>query len=170
MEPEESQLRQLAVLAGVGSLLEEHRFDYWLFGGWAVDFRVGVVTRRHTDVDLAVWGDDAEAVHSLLTSNGWEHAPAAGEDGGTGYERRGVRLELTFLASIEGGGVFIVLRDRNVLWSESSLGDEVLELNGARARVVPLELLMRGKSRPRDDPEEAEIDRKDFKTLSRLVT
>ena len=117
-----------------------------------------------------MWGDDVEAIHSLLLSNGWEHAPADDEDGGTGYERRGVRLELTVLAKNEAGEVFIVLRERNVLWSASSLGDDVRVLDGTRARVVPLELLMRGKSRPRDDPGEAEIDRRDFETLSRLVT
>ena len=170
MEAVDSQVQQLAALADVSSLLDQHGFDYWLFGGWAVDFHVGAVTRRHTDVDLAVWADDAEAIHSVITSHGWEHEPAAGEDGGTGYERRGVRVELTYLASNDDGAVFIVLRDRDVLWSERSLGDDARELDGTRARVLPLELLRRGKSTPRDDPEEAEIDRKDFETLSRLVT
>jgi hypothetical protein len=166
----DSRVQQLAALADAGSLLDEHGLDYWLFGGWAVDFHVGGVTRRHTDVDLAVWADDAEAIHSLITSNGWEHKPAADEDGGTGYERRGVRLELTYLATDDDGAVYVVLRDRKVLWSECSLGDNVLELDATGARVLPLELLLRGKSRPRDDPEEAEIDRKDFERLSRLGT
>lgn len=170
VEPIESQDQQLAALAAVGSLLDEHHFDYWLFGGWAVDFHAGTVTRRHTDIDLAVWVNDAEAIHSVLASNGWEHAPAADEDGGTGYLLRGVRLELTYLADSDDGEVFVVLRDRNVLWSESPLGGDILPLDGTRARVVPLELLIRGKSSPRDDPEEAEIDRKDFETLSRLTT
>lgn len=166
----DAQDQQLAALAAVGSLLDENGFDYWLFGGWAVDFHAGTVTRRHTDIDVAVWADDAEAIHSVLTSNGWAHEPAADEDGGTGYDLRGLRLELTYLANSEDGEVFIVLRDRNVLWSESPLGGGVLALDGTRARVVPLELLIRGKSSPRDDPEEAEIDRKDFETLSRLIT
>ena len=170
MEPVDSQVQQLAALADVGSLLDARRLDYWLFGGWAVDFHVGTVTRRHSDVDLAVWADDVETIHSAITSSGWEHVPADDEDGGTGYELRGVRLELTYLVNNEDGEVFIVLRDRNVPWSKSSLGDDVLELDGTRARVLPLELVMRGKSRPRDDPEEAEIDRKDFEILSRLVT
>ncbi len=166
----DQQDQQLAALAAVSSLLDERRFDYWLFGGWAVDFHAGAVTRRHTDIDLAVWANDAESIHSVLTSNDWEHTPDAEEDGGTGYEVGGVRLELTYLTNSEDGRIFIVLRDRSVLWSESALGDDVLALAGTRARVVPLELLLRGKSSPRDDPEEAEIDRKDFETLSRLMT
>ena len=61
-EPPVSQLadRQLAALAQVASLLDSNGFDHWLFGGWAVDFRVGAVTRSHDDVDLAVWADDRD--------------------------------------------------------------------------------------------------------------
>ena len=53
-----SEAEQLAALAGIHELLEEEEIDYWLFGGWAVDFRAGVVTRAHDDLDLAVWQKD----------------------------------------------------------------------------------------------------------------
>ena len=160
--------RQIAALAEVASLFDSRGFDHWLFGGWAVDFHVGAVTRSHGDIDVAVWGDDAEAIHSALRANGWEHTPAADEDGGTGYARDGVRVELTYLARSESGEVFVVLRDRNVLWTECPLGDGVLGLNGAYIRVIPLALLKDGKSRSRDDPAEAALDRADFDALSRL--
>ena len=161
--------RQIAALAGVAALLDSGDFDHWLFGGWAVDFHVGAVTRSHDDIDLAVWADDAEAIHSVLGANGWEHRPAADEDGGTGYTRDGVRVELTYLARGESWEVFVVLRDRNVLWAECPLGDGVLRLHGAHIRVIPLELLKAGKSRPRDDLNEAAVDRADFDALSRLA-
>ena len=89
---------------------------------------------------------------------------------GTGYDRHGVRVELTYLAKGEAGEVFIALRDENVLWSDYPLGDEVLDLQGAHMRVIPLDLLKRGKARPRDDPAEAAIDRADSDALSRLGT
>jgi len=162
-------VRQLEALADVGSLLGQRPFDYWLFGGWAVDFHVGAVTRSHGDIDLAVWAEEAEAIRSALTSSGWKHKPESDEDGGTGYERDGIRVELTYLVAGERDGVFIALRERNVLWSDRPLGGDVLELGGVRARVVPLELLRRGKSKPRDDLDDAEIDRADFAVLSRLV-
>jgi hypothetical protein len=161
--------RQLATLSDVASLLDSGGFDHWLFGGWAVDFHVGAVTRSHGDIDLAVWADDTEAIHSALGASGWEHSPAEDEDGGTGYARNGVRLELTYLGRDANGAVFIALRDRNVLWTERPLGDAVLALHGAHIRVIPLELLKDGKSRPRDDPDEAAADRADFEALSRLV-
>jgi aminoglycoside-2''-adenylyltransferase len=161
--------QQLALLADVGTVLNAQGIEHWLFGGWAVDFYVGAVTRAHSDIDLAVWADDAHAIQSALRSNGWKHAPDPDEDGGTGYELRGVRLEVTYLEGGKNGEVFVALRDRHVLWSESPLGDDVLALDGVRARVIPLDLLKRGKSRPRDDPQEAEVDRADFAALARLT-
>ena len=76
---------QLAALAEIGELLDEAGLDYWLFGGWAVDFHLGAVTREHDDVDFAVWLHDAEAIASLLETHAWRHNPYPDEDGGTGY-------------------------------------------------------------------------------------
>jgi hypothetical protein len=160
---------QLRALADVGEALDRRGFDYWLFGGWAVDFHVGTVTREHEDVDLAVWLDDAEAVGSLLLAHAWEHRPHPGEDCGTGYERGHVRVELTYLAADNTGRVFIPLRDQKVLWSQEPLGDEMRELFGVRARVIPLALLKAGKGSSRDDRDEATKDRADFEVLSRFT-
>jgi hypothetical protein len=159
---------QLSALTDVGELLDRSGFDYWLFGGWAVDFHVGTVTREHDDIDLAVWLHDADAVGALLQAHAWQHKPHPGEDGGSGYERGRVRLELTFLASDETGEIIIPLRERNALFSHEPLGNDIRELLGVRARVIPLALLRAGKSSARHDHEEAAKDRADFEALSRL--
>ena len=48
---------------------------YWLFGGWAVDFHAGRITRPHDDIDIAVWLEDVPRIAELLTNAGWIHAP-----------------------------------------------------------------------------------------------
>jgi hypothetical protein len=101
---------QLAALASVIEALTDRGIDYWLFGGWAVDFYAGKVTRLHDDVDLAVWLEDHDHVAELLASSGWKHAPHPEEDGGTGYEHGAVRLELTFLLRGDDGAILIPLR------------------------------------------------------------
>jgi len=159
---------QLAALAEVAKLLDRSGLNYWLFGGWAVDFHVGTVTRDHEDIDLAVWLDDAGAVESLLRAHAWQHKPHPGEDGGTGYERGPVRLELTYLTCDETLRVFVPLREHSVLWSEDPLGNEVRELLSVRARVLPLALLRSDKSLPRPEPDDAAKDRADFEALARL--
>jgi len=158
---------QLSALARVGDLLEDAGIAYWLFGGWAVDFYVGSVTRAHDDLDIAVWLVDLPRIGQLLDDDGWRHAPLDDEDGGTGYERGAVRLELTYLVRDADGRIFTPLRDGQAPWSEQALADDVAELQG-RARLVALIPLMHGKSTPRDDPEDAAKDRADFRQLSRL--
>ena len=159
-------MQQLHALGEVAALLDGRGIDYWLFGGWAVDFHVGRVTREHDDVDLAVWHEDEESIVSLLHANGWRHAPEPDEDGGTGYERDGVRLELTRLVPDGSGRVLIPLRAGPVVFSEEPLGNDARELLGVSARVIPLALLRDGKSRPRDDHDDAVKDRADFDALS----
>jgi dihydrofolate reductase len=160
--------RQLAALAAVDALFERAGLAYWLFGGWAVDFYAGSITRPHSDVDIAVWLDDRSRIAALLDEDAWRHAPEPDQDGGTGYERAGVRLELTFLVRRDGGLVVTPLRTLDAVWPEGGFGDEVGELEGVRARLIGLEALTRGKSTPREDPIEAARDRADFDVLSGL--
>ena len=167
---EELTSQQLSALARVCEQLEEAGIAYWLFGGWAVDFYVGSVTRAHDDVDLAVWLADLPRIAELLRDDGWRHAPLDDEDGGTGYERGPVRLELTYLVRDGHGRIVTPLRHRRAEWAENALASDVGELRGVRSRLIGLAALRRGKSSPRDDPEEAAKDRADFRQLSRLGT
>jgi hypothetical protein len=155
-------------LAELGSLLDRYELEYWLFGGWAVDFHIGAVTLEHDDIDLAVRLDEAQAIAALLEAEGWRHAPTGDEDGGIGYERGRVRLELTYLTTDDTGRVFVPLRRRRVLCSEEPLGSAERELLGVRSRVLSLALLRQGKSSARDDPDEAAKDRADLDALSSL--
>jgi len=162
--------QQLSALAEIGNILDLSGFQYWLFGGWGVDFHVGAVTREHDDIDLAVWLDQAEAIGALLQAEGWRHAATSEEDGGIGYERGRVRLELTYLTSDDAGRVFIPLRQQSVLFSENPLGNQECDLLGVRSRVLGLALLKSGKSSARDDPDDAAKDRADFRMLSSMPT
>ena len=156
---------QLAALASIVGALDHHGVEYWLFGGWAVDFHVGRVTRAHEDIDLAVWMQDHDRVDRLLASDGWTHAPEEGEDGYTGYERGGVRLELAFLARDEGGAVYTPLEDGRGSWPEGTFGDDVAGLEGVRARVIGRSALRADKAQTHDDPRVAAKDRADLQTL-----
>ncbi len=148
-------------------LLEDAGIDYWLFGGWAVDFYVGSLTRDHDDVDLAIWLEDHPRIARLLESDGWCHAPFPDEDGGTGYERFGVRLELTFLERRRDGTVTIPMRAGPVV-PHLGLSDDVRELSGVRSRVITLQSLMRGKSVARGDARDAAKDRADLERLAAI--
>jgi Aminoglycoside-2''-adenylyltransferase len=156
---------QLAALASIHELLEAGGIDYWLFGGWAVDFHAGNVSRPHDDLDLAVWSKDHDRIAALLATDGWSHAPEEGEDGYTGYERGDVRLELAFLARDTNGAIYTPLEEGRGTWPEGSFGDHVAELRGVHARVIGFEALRVEKSAVHDDPHVAAKDRGDLATL-----
>jgi hypothetical protein len=159
---------QLAALRRLHELLQRHGIAYWLFGGWAVDFHAGSVSRAHDDLDLAVWQSDHSQIAALLAADGWTHAPQADEDGWTTYERGPIRVEIAFLARDDDGTVYTPLRDGRGTWPKGAFGDDVAELHGTRARIVSLAALRADKAEAHDDPKVAAKDRADFETLSRL--
>lgn len=163
-----SAAEQVTALARVHELLVRDGIEYWVFGGWAVDFHAGSVTRPHDDLDIAVWLEDHDRIATLLAADGWKHAPEEGEDGYTGYERGAVRLELAFLARGEKGLVYTPLREGRGAWPDGSFEDDVAELRGVRARVISLSALKADKSETRDDSAVAAKDRADLATLSRF--
>jgi hypothetical protein len=160
---------QLAALARLDGVLAKHKIPYWLFGGWAVDFHAGSVTRSHDDLDIAVWSKDHERIAELLTTDGWQQTPDEGEDGYTAYTRGAVRLELAFLARDQAGTIYTPLREGRASWPEGAFEDDVAELAGARACVITLAALKAEKSQDRDDPVVAAKDSADIATLSRLT-
>jgi Aminoglycoside-2''-adenylyltransferase len=159
---------QLQSIGWLQALFAEQGIDYWLFGGWAVDFHVGRVTRDHGDVDVAVWQADLDRIRVLLEAQGRVHAGEPGEDGYTGYERRGIRLELAFLACDEAGTVYTPLLEGRGDWPVGSFGDTQAEVDGVRARVVGLASLIEDKSGPRHDPAVLAKDRADVALLTSL--
>jgi hypothetical protein len=160
--------KQLAALGRIDELLAGQGIEYWLFGGWAVDFHAGAVTRAHDDLDLAVWRKDLDQIGALLTADGWKHVPAATEDGYTTYDNGAVLLEVAFLARGEDGRVFTPLRDGRADWPDEAFEHDVAELLGVRARVISLHALKADKAEIRDDATVAAKDRADSTTLSRL--
>src|SRR6266700_3678245 len=66
---------QLAAFRRVQDALSAHEIEYWLFGGWAVDFYAGRITREHDDVDIAVWLNDHERIAELLATTAGDMRP-----------------------------------------------------------------------------------------------
>jgi len=163
-----SEAEQLAALARLHDLLAERGIEYWLFGGWAVDFHAGSVTRAHADLDIAVWLRDQDRIEGLLAADGWKHAPVDSEDGYKGYARGAVRLELAFLERGALARVYTSLRHGRAAWPPQTFEDDVAELHGVRARIISLAALKAEKSETRGDPLVAAKDRADSTTLAGL--
>ena len=160
--------RQLAPIGSVSSALGHAGVDYWLFGGWAVDFCAARVTRDHDDVDFVVWQKDHAIIDAVLTDGGWEHTAVENDVIGAGYTANGVLLELTLVVSDESGAVVLPLPDGPFVWATQPFAGERRALAGVASTTLPLSLLAAGKSTPRDDPADAARDRADFQALSQV--
>jgi hypothetical protein len=164
-----SSREQLEALSQLHQLLRMLDIDYWVFGGWAVDLHAGRVTREHGDLDVAAWSIDRDRIDAVLVSDGWEHTPAAGEDGYTAYERRGVRIDLAWLVVAEDGTVYTPLREGRGTWPEGAFGDDVGEVEATQARVIGLAALDLDKSQDHGDERAAAKDRVDREVLAPLL-
>ena len=158
---------QLAAIESLDQALRAAGLDYWLFGGWAVDFWVGRVTRDHNDIDAAAWRRDYEKIRAALLKAGWRHTPMEDDVVGTRYSWRSTELELTFVEDRDGA-IVVPIPEREVVWTAEPFGDDERSLSGVRARVVPLELLRDGKQRAREAPAEAAKDVADRAALTEV--
>lgn len=156
---------QLIHLAKLHDAFDRAGVDYWLFGGWAVDFHVGRVTREHADIDIAIWHADLTRVAGILAALGWTHTPDRDESGYTAFQHGDVRLEAAYLARDEHGDVYTPPDDGRGEWPANSFEHDVGTLGGVRARIVSRASLIADKSTPRADASVAAKDRIDVANL-----
>jgi hypothetical protein len=62
---------QWQLITEVNHLFTQANIDFWLRGGWALDFLLGEVTREHSDIDFVTWKKHAATVKQLLSDNGY---------------------------------------------------------------------------------------------------
>lgn len=101
----------------------------------------------------------------MLAADGWRHAPEPDEDGGTGYERERVRVELTFLVRDADGRICIRLSAGSFPFAGGAFETEALDLEGVRCPVVGQSALVAMKSGRRGDPGDQAKDAIDLATL-----
>ena len=165
-ERSERASEQLEAIASLDAALGSARIEYWLFGGWAVDFWVGRVTREHDDIDAAAWRRDYDAIKRALVDTGWRHTPVENEVVGTRYTRGSAQVEFTFVEARDDGAVVIPIPEHEIVWTTEPFGEERRVLHDVGARTIPLGVLLSGKQMTRDKPDEAAKDRADVQALA----
>lgn len=165
-----SERKQLAALDDLHRCFEAEGVEYWLFGGWAVDFHAGTLTRPHGDLDLAIWLRDFPRIAQVLQNDGWTHEPEGAQDGGAAFTRGAVSVELAFLQRDDADSepYTPLANAERAAWAAGAFGRDVLTLCGVRARVITLAALREEKAGSHDDPVTAAKDRQDRATLARL--
>jgi Aminoglycoside-2''-adenylyltransferase len=139
-------MTQLDEIRGLDQAFAQAEVAYWLFGGWAVDFHAGRVTRAHSDVDIAVWRRDLKVVRRLLADAGWRVLTDRPGDGYVTFERGGVRLDIALLERDSTGAIYTPTDDGRGEWPEGSFGTAIVSLLGVDAHIIDAKSLIADKS------------------------
>lgn len=123
---------QFELVRELGSLLDAAGIEWWLFGGWAMDFHAGRVTRDHSDIEAFVWAQDAGRVRGVLVDAGFAAPAGTHPDEGQPFLKHGQVLGVFFLDRAGDGRVHITGRWRDWRWPSGSF-------DGSRRRIADIE-------------------------------
>lgn len=66
---------QLEVLGEICAITDELDIEFWLRGGWAIDFLLGKITRFHEDIDIMTWIQNRDRLEEVLSKAGYKQLP-----------------------------------------------------------------------------------------------
>lgn len=136
---------QLPALESVIRLVEDLGIDFWLAGGWAVDFRVGRITRRHSDVDLVVYHSDRKRTHRGLTAEGFVVLNEDDPDAEMIYRRGDLKVDVTFIRRRDDGTT-VTPGWELWPWPADSFPEDTAYLSGVPSRIVSVDTLLASKT------------------------
>lgn len=95
--------RQLAVIREIASACAGAGIEYWVRGGWAVDFFLGRLTREHEDIDLFAWAEDAQRLVGALEQAGFVEIGGAPPEAQRNMMKDGQEVQIALLAKRDDG-------------------------------------------------------------------
>jgi len=99
--------RQLALIREFTSICTAASVEFWLRGGWAMDFFLGRITREHEDIDLFVWSNDAPGLMQRLQHAGFEELSGPPPEAQRNVTKDGEELQIALLATNEQGEIVV---------------------------------------------------------------
>lgn len=135
----EQSKSQLLVLSEIKEIFTTLQEPFWMRGGWAIDFLLGRITRRHNDIDLVAWAYRRKEIERALVEAGYELKPVSELQ--TDFCKNGIDVQFCFLnrnddGQIIGNGI------PDWIWREDALPTQLFELYGLSVCVMsPHQLL-----------------------------
>ncbi|WP_042224682.1 nucleotidyltransferase domain-containing protein [Oceanobacillus manasiensis] len=140
---EKQSKSQLKVLSEISSISDNLDMNFWLRGGWAIDFLLGKITRLHDDIDLITCIQNREKLEDELETAGYEKVSVKEEfrDRQSDFRKDEVEITIGYIFRLEDGNI-IMNGLHEWLWRADSLSLETFNLKGISALVInPKQLL-----------------------------
>ncbi|MGE6256838.1 nucleotidyltransferase domain-containing protein [Heyndrickxia sporothermodurans] len=134
---------QLKILSEINAISAEIGCEFWLRGGWAIDFLLGRVTRAHDDIDLVTWIQHREQLERALADAGYKQTPVKEDfrDRQSDFCKDDVEVTFSYITRTSEGSL-IMNGLLEWVWRADSLLPQEYLLNGISARVLnPRQLL-----------------------------
>ncbi|WP_236687132.1 nucleotidyltransferase domain-containing protein [Ornithinibacillus californiensis] len=134
---------QLQVLSEISAISKTIGIEFWLRGGWAIDFLLGEITRLHDDIDLVTWIENRESLEDELKKAGYEKTLVKEEfrDRQTDFCKKKVEITFSYITRTDNG--HLIMNGLPVwIWRPDSLLPQTFVLNGISVQVLnPKQLL-----------------------------
>jgi hypothetical protein len=139
---------QLRLIRELVEVLGAAEVEFWLRGGWALDFHLGEVTREHEDVDIVAWLEGGEHIRTLLEPVGYVHAPLPNDRPELGLRLRkdGEEVAFVFVERTEDG-TLVTRGYEKWPWPSGMFEEPPRTLQGATCRVLTAHALLDGTER-----------------------
>lgn len=134
---------QLKILREISTIYDRLDAEFWLRGGWAIDFLFGRITRPHSDIDMVTWITNREQLENALVKAGYEQVPVTEEfrNRQSDFLKGDVDITFGYLTN-DVDGSLIMNGLPEWVWREDSLLPQYYELHGISAKVInPNQLL-----------------------------
>ena len=159
---------QLRLLREIRDALAAAGVRWWLFGGWAVDFHAGEVTRDHADIEFFVLEENAGAVCAALVAAGFLAPPGLHPDEGQPFVKDGQECGSHYLRPDPSGRLFTPGRWADWPWAEGSFDGPPVTLDGLELLAMSPEGLLDIKLNFHTHPHGAPLRPKDIADIERL--
>jgi hypothetical protein len=168
----ESAQRQLRLIREIRDSLEAAGVEWWLYGGWVVDFLYGSITREHSDIEIFIWEQDAASARDALTNAGFLAPPGLHPDEGQPFLKEGVEINATYLRTNGYGTIVTPGRWADWPWLRGSFDGPPACLGETEVPVISAAAQLDMKLRFPEHPHGAawrEKDHHDIRVLREIV-
>jgi hypothetical protein len=131
-----SVITQLKVIKEVKNILEGLNVPYWIFGGWAVDFAAGRITRDRGDIDLVIWHSDRGIVLDRLGLKGFVPEKSERPAHQIELSRFGLHLKINLIEAASDGTIVCPSDFSDWPWLRGSFASDIGAIGELGVRIV----------------------------------
>ena len=151
----------LNLIAQIGDAFAKAGVSWWLYGGWAMDFHAGRVTRPHIDIEFFVNIEEAAIAMTALMESGFLAPSGLHPDEGQPFLKDGVELGMWYLQRRPDGSTTVPGRWSDWPFPAHSFDGGPGKISNVVAPVMSLDGLLDMKERFAVHPHGAPLRPKD---------